>query len=730
MALDYGYWSALSTGYKSAQDRRAARDADMMKQLQYLQMMEKQEADNLNQKNLIQQQLSTASAYTDKILKNTFGRKKDIDDMKAWHAEHSGWNEIKEIIQRFNGDYSQARLYGNLDYYIDQYKQKINNPNEDPLQGNPILLRAEQNKANLEKFVLAAGSDEDKSRIMPGDSRRFQEFKDGKIDNFQFAGLRTDYDIQGLIDDAGLREQIDIDDIIGANYMSVITDMSNDTGISVEQLQNPSSMPAVKNWFQQATGIGEDQIYQGTKEEEVSYVTLMDKNLTALAPLLIGVATPEGEAPQPMTLNRLLELEKKGISFKDIIEGRDPGTGTAYSDVWEELGGYNASKTPYDKTGGTNVWEGSQLISSGQILTDPSLQTAVMKSIYGDKYNANSSKIYDITMRGLYDEFGTLITDDDIAGTWWERGLHGGATTGATTAAGTAIFNAAPGVGQVAWGVTTAIGTAGGFVAGALGWNPYAENETDDLEYHGTYLGLQIEGIDDMTGDKTSALITYRTSESKVKKMIEQYGNRELKVVMVNELREPDMISDDVYYDVLPMNDMSFRMNMEKNTDSEALSKVYNDSLSYENKIANEKREIENKMRLNQKLANVYTDGDDKVLQEVANTYKSSVGTSLVVGGVSPDKANQSTSMVMSWLLTESEKIAGGDKQKQNEIMQTMTYNLSSNLQSAEYRPMLSALKEGPKQFLNWYSKNTDKETFNEFKIKNKDWAKYFRLNK
>ncbi len=96
-------------------------------------------------------------------------------------------------------------------------------------------------------------------------------------------------------------------------------------------------------------------------------------------------------------------------------------------------------------------------------------------------------------------------------------------------------------------------------------------------------------------------------------------------------------------------------------------------------------------MRLNQKLANVYTDGDDKVLQEVANTYKSSVGTSLVVGGVSPDKANQSTSMVMSWLLTESEKIAGGDKQKQNEIMQTMTYNLSSNLQSAEYRPMLSA---------------------------------------
>jgi len=729
MALDYGYWSALSTGYKSAQDRRAARDADMMKQLQYLQMMEKQEADNLNQKNLIQQQLSTASAYTDQILKNTFGRQKDIDDMKKWHAEHSGWNDIKEIIQRFNGDYSQARLYGNLDYYIEQYKQKINNPNADPLQGNPILLRAQQNKANLEKFVLAAGSDEDKARIMPGDRRRFQEFKDGKIDDFQFAGLRMDYDIQGLIDEAGLREQIDMDDIIGANFMSIITDMSNDTGISVEQLQHPSSMPAVKNWFQQATGIGEDQIYQGTKEEEVSYVTLMDKNLTDLAPLLIGAATPEGEAPQPMTLNRLLELEKKGISFKDIVEGRDPESGVAYSDVWERLGGYNATKTPYDKTGGTNVWEGTQLISSGQILTDPSLQIAVMKSIYGDKYNANSGKVYDITMRGLYDEFGTMITDDDVAGTWWERGLHGGATIGAPTAAGTAIFNAAPGVGQVAWGATTAIGTAGGFVAGALGWNPYAENETDDLEYHGTYLGLQMELIS-AEGKKESALITYRTSESKVKKMIEQYGNRELKVVMVNELREPDMISDDVYYDVLPINDYTFRTNMEKNTNSEALSKVFNDSLSHQNKIANEKREIENKIRLNQKLANVYTDGDDKVLQEVANTYKSSVGTSLVVGGVSPDKANQSTSMIMSWLLTESEKIAGGDKQKQNEIMQTMTYNLSSNLQSAEYRPMLNALKEGPKQFLNWYSKNTDKETFNEFKIKNKDWSKYFRLNK
>ena len=723
MALDYGYWSALSTGWKSAQDRKSQRDSEMMKQLQYLQMVEKQEAENLNQKNLIQNQLNTASALTDQLLKNTFGRQKDIDDMKEWHAEHSGWSDIKDIIKQYNGDYKQARLYGNLDYYINKYHQKINNPNSNPLEGNPILLRAQQNKANIEKYILAAGEDKDKARIMPLDRQRFNDFREGKIDDYNFAGLRADYDIQGLIDETDIAEEVDMDDFIMANYSAILTDMSNDTGISIEQLQDPAQMSAVRSWVQQATGFGVDQTYYGTKERDVSYSQLFDQNLEALGPLLIGVATGEDEVPQPMTLNRLLELENKGISFQNIIESRDKD-GKAYSDVWEQLGGYNSGKTPYNKLGGINTFlnEGSQLISSGQILTDPALQLGVMKSMYGDKFSSTNNKVYDINMNGLYDEYGVPINEDDIANTW-DRILHGAATGAGGGAAG-GFF-----IGGVGAGPGAIIGGAGGAVAGLFGWNPYAENETEDLEYHGTYLALQMEMIT-AEGKKESALITYRTSESKLKKMKEQFGNRELKVVMVNELREPDMVSDDVYYDVVPMNDATFRVNMDKNTDSETLSKVYNESLSYEMKMKNETEDLKRKTVLNQNLADIYTDGNVEILPEVANTYKQSVGTSLVVGGLTPDKADISSPMIMSWLLTESEKLSGGDKQKQNVLMQEMTKNLSTNLQSPQYKPMLEALKEGPKQFLNWYSKNTDKETFNQFKIKNKDWSKYFRLNK
>ena len=59
-----------------------------------------------------------------------------------------------------------------------------------------------------------------------------------------------------------------------------------------------------------------------------------------------------------------------------------------------------------------------------------------------------------------------------------------------------------------------------------------------------------------------------------------------------------------------------------------------------------------------------------------------------------------------------------------------MTTNLLNNLNTPQYAQMKESLQKGPKAFLNWYSKNTDKETFTNFKKKNKDWAKYFKIRK
>ena len=59
-----------------------------------------------------------------------------------------------------------------------------------------------------------------------------------------------------------------------------------------------------------------------------------------------------------------------------------------------------------------------------------------------------------------------------------------------------------------------------------------------------------------------------------------------------------------------------------------------------------------------------------------------------------------------------------------------MTTNLVQTLNSPQYVQMKEALQKGPQEFLNWYNKNTDKKTFNTFRAKNKDWSKYFRINK
>jgi len=184
MAIDYGFWSTLSSGYQSSQDRKKTRDAESMKEMQLMQMIQTQQAQRIDQQNKIQLELDNASASATQILNSSFGRQKDVDDMKKWHAEHSGWGDIKNVIQQYNGDYTQARLYGNLDYYINQYKMNINNPDADPTKGNPILRRVADNKSNLTNFIAAAQNTETSALIMPGDKDRYDAFIAGETDEF------------------------------------------------------------------------------------------------------------------------------------------------------------------------------------------------------------------------------------------------------------------------------------------------------------------------------------------------------------------------------------------------------------------------------------------------------------------------------------------------------------------------------------------------------------------
>ena len=742
MAIDYGYWTALSKGFQTSQDRKRQRQNDEMKEMQMMQMLQQQQSQKLQQQQTMQQQIDMASALTDQLLKSSFGRQKDIDDMKKWHAEESGWGDIKNIIQQYNGDYGQARLYGNLDYYMNQYKHKINNPNIDPTQGNPILARVQKNKASLEKLILAKSTPEDAKKIMPGDLERYNSWLNGEVDEFIFAGLRGEYDMDSLIAETTMGEEIGIDNYIAANFMSIVSDMSRDTGLTPDIItENPN---LIKEWVGKATGFNNEMQVYGTKEVDTSYVVEFTKNLDAL-PASLAQKTGKLE----LTLNDVYSMDEEGVSFQMLLEGRDED-GKAYSDVWEQLGGYNSQKTSHSKLGGTNVWEGHQLISSGQILTDEMLQIGVLTSMYGGNYDAERREVNNIQMLGLYEEGGTMITDDDVSGTWWERGLETAATGAVGGAAGGAVVG---GVGAVPGAIGGAV--VGG-ISGVLGWNPWGEEEEMDLKYNGTFLAFRVRGLDSRTGQPTTALITRGTDKSDIEKIKKEYGNWKVEAVMVNELIDSDTLSsDDVYYDIIDTNKMSFRQAMDENTNSESLSNVYNESLSYETKKKNEAAFLKKEAYLNQRMADIYTDGNTEILPEVAESYKKQVSSSLIVGGVTAETAVTTTPMVMSWLLTESEKASKGpegeqllnalvqkgeissseieemsDTQKQNIIMEHMATTLVSGLGTPQYAQMKEALQQGPKAFLNWYSKNTDKETFKNFSKKNKDWAKYFRIKK
>ena len=100
MAIDYGYWTALSKGFQTSQERKRQRQTDEMKTMQYMQMLQQQQAQKHQQAQVMQQQIDLASQVTNKLLQSSFGRQKDIDDMKTWHTENSGWSDIKKIIER------------------------------------------------------------------------------------------------------------------------------------------------------------------------------------------------------------------------------------------------------------------------------------------------------------------------------------------------------------------------------------------------------------------------------------------------------------------------------------------------------------------------------------------------------------------------------------------------------------------------------------------------------
>ena len=139
--MDYALYQPLTGPMANAGIIQQQRDANAIRQMQFQQQQKNLQLQQANRQNAMQEDLINAAnrAQKDLYTKNNFSRQKDIDDFVSWHEELSGWGDIQNVL-RTHGSVDNARLYGNLDYLVAEYKNKLMN--------NPISLRVNKNKAN------------------------------------------------------------------------------------------------------------------------------------------------------------------------------------------------------------------------------------------------------------------------------------------------------------------------------------------------------------------------------------------------------------------------------------------------------------------------------------------------------------------------------------------------------------------------------------------------------
>ena len=142
MGIDYGFFEALTGPMQAAGQIQQNRDAIALQKMQQEQAIKNLQLQELNRQKAQLDMLmsSETNALNDLYTKNKFDRQKDIDDFRDWWTTSSGWSDIQEILRQ-HGSIDKARLNGNLDYYLEEYKAK--------LKDNPISRRTNKNKASL-----------------------------------------------------------------------------------------------------------------------------------------------------------------------------------------------------------------------------------------------------------------------------------------------------------------------------------------------------------------------------------------------------------------------------------------------------------------------------------------------------------------------------------------------------------------------------------------------------
>tara|TARA_R100000458_G_C8268963_1_gene243776 strand:+ start:235 stop:2292 length:2058 start_codon:yes stop_codon:yes gene_type:complete len=597
MAIDYGFFEALTGPMQAAGQIQQQRDAQKAQQLQLLQQQRQMELQQLEKTKALQQNLNdaTEAARMDLYTKNNFSRQKDIDDFKVWHRDLSGWADIQEVL-RVHGSVDNARLYGNLDYLLEEYKAK--------LKDNPISKRVNQNKASLELYHSYFQDKDGHAKFLTtGSKDRYLAFINNETDNFIFHGPRQDY-LNESIKVRNKADAINLDDILYDNYAAIYADMINDHNAPVGTQYTDDIMKA---WLAKELNVtpsgGTDyfngQAMFGEKEIDTNFGSEL-KRMTKETNKT-GIITG-GQFFENLNL-------KNGETFHKLFNE------SGLANTWNRFGGYDPTQETKSYVGTKAIFgKGRQVASGGRIFVDKNIEDKISEILFGtyqdsetSKYISKNRKIYDVDMIGVYDSRGHQITSSDTS----------------DIIPGETMFE---------------------------DW--VGEDERMDLKLNGYFVALRGTGA-----DGSSILLTDVTNKDDRAKLAREYKDVVFQPVIVAEMQDFDYLShNDVYYKELDMGDANVLMALNEQINPEKLNEVLGQTATYQQEMSRNKMIAKRQMVSNAKLQKQLNLPNPESVDQLVAGYDQSLTVSLGLSQVSAVKVQQAVPLIMSDLYVTSQQ--------------------------------------------------------------------------
>ena len=702
MALDFGYWSALTGPMQTAGQRAQNRDAEQLQAMQLMQQMKQMQLKNLENTQGLQDQVNAShtaamSALYDKDKK--FRRQKDVEDFKDWQRDISGWGDIQALLRQY-GSVENARLHGNLDYVLQEYKNNV--------QNNPISQRVNKNKAAIKLYydgVLDDGKGEGGIaggfELIPANAhKRYKAWENGETDYFRYSGERSDYlahpDLAGLAES----QNITLDDVVTSNYSSIVKDMvldinpdDPDAYVKNLTLQDIKSWTAANTGHTESGGLdyftqdGYSQAMYGTEQLNTNFSTDLIRSL-------------EGVNSTAVTIDDLLTIKEGGSSFNEQFVKN-------HSVDFEFLGGVDDNSNtvgPDDRGlfGGSWFTKDRQIIASPRIFANKNVSDNITAAVFKEnEYNSQDGMLYDVSMRDVFSSTGHQIAQDDITNFWGQE--RGGSDSDYIQ------------VGD-------------------------DEVSSMDLKLLGYHVVPKAVGKD-ADGNPTTMLVTDVSDEADLKKIKEHWSDYKIQYTIVAELEDTDHTTyNDQYYKEIDLSDGNVLVAINEKFPKGPWNEVKGELIDLDKRQKIGAKKNKTQAVLKAKLRSTLNLPNDAAVDEVIGAYSQNLSVGLLNAGVSNKKTNAVMPMLISDIYIESQKpreypfIMEKDQkgmptivaENSSQYMAHYTQKLKLGLNSGQMPDMLEAINGGPSAYDKWRKSRLDKSSIGKTNYLSRTMAKYY----